>query len=375
MTFTRHTPYFSRQSALGAEFVDRVGFAAAYHYGSIEEEHRATREAVGIFDVYYQVMVAVIGPDAAAFLDGLCVNDIAGMAVGGVRYTSLCNADGGMIDDLTVFRFSETEYRLAPTPTRVGPVLAWLEQNRADRAVAIVNLGYRDAYLSVQGPQSRALLQSLTDADLANDSLRYFQFTQGAVANIPGAVISRTGYSGELGFELFYPSEYAGHLWDTVVAAGKAHGLRPCGLGALVTLRMEKKYPLYGLDISGASTPIEADLGWTFRASKGDFIGRGRIAEQAKSGAERRLVLLAADDLAPAFAIGDAIEADGRKVGAVTSAAKGHTVRKSLAMGYVETGFDVDGLSLAIVSASGERVPVTLHRKPVYDPAGERARS
>ncbi|MFC3074263.1 glycine cleavage system aminomethyltransferase GcvT [Shinella pollutisoli] len=375
MTFTRNTPYHSRQAALGAEFVDRVGFAAAYHYGSIAEEHKATREAVGIFDVYYQVMIAVIGPDAAAFLDGLSVNDIAGMAVGGVRYTSICNADGGMIDDLTVFRFSETEYRLAPTPTRVGPVLAWLERNRGTNPVAIVNLGYRDAYLSVQGPQSRALLQSLTDADLGNDSLRYFQFTQGAVAGIPGAVISRTGYSGELGFELFYPSEYAGHLWDTVVAAGKAHGLRPCGLGALVTLRMEKKYPLYGLDISEASTPIEADLGWTFRAAKGDFIGRERIAEQAQNGTERRLVLLSADDLAPTFAIGDAIEAEGRKVGAVTSAAKGHTVGKSLAMGYVETGFDTDGLSLVIASAGGERVPVTLHRKPVYDPAGERARS
>lgn len=374
MTAMRQTPYFAKQQALGAELVDRIGFSAAYHYGSIREEHLAVRSGVGIFDVYYQVMVAVLGPDAGRLLDRLCVNDISGMKPGSVRYTSLCNPAGGMIDDLTLFCFSERDYRLAPTPSRVPTVLQWLDGHRDGCDVSIVNLGYRDAYLSIQGPRSRELISNLTDVDIGGDALGYFRFTSGAVAGVPDTVISRTGYSGELGYELFYPSEYASHMWDSLMEAGKPFDIRPCGLGALVTLRMEKKYPLYGLDISEDTTPVEADLGWTLRPGKGDFIGKPVLQEQKEKGTTRVLVLLAADDTSTAFAIGDTIVSDNRTVGAVTSAATGHSVGKSLAMGYVEAQSAADQTALEIVSKDGAHTAVRVHRKPIYDPEGSRVR-
>ncbi|MCO5145396.1 MAG: glycine cleavage system aminomethyltransferase GcvT [Aquamicrobium sp.] len=374
MPSMRQSPYFSRQQALGAEFVDRIGFSAPYHYGSIREEHLATRSGVGIFDVYYQVMIAIIGQDAVRFLDRLCVNDILSMKPGDIRYSSICNAAGGMIDDLTVFCFSERDYRLAPTPARVTAVLAWLHQQRETDDVSIVNLGYRDAYLSIQGPKSHEVVSSLTDTDVDGEALGYFRFTSGVFAGVPDTIISRTGYSGERGYEIFYPSEYACHIWDSVLEAGAKFDIRPCGLGALATLRMEKRYPLYGLDINETTTPIEAGLGWTLRKSKGDFIGKPVLQEQKENGTERLLVLLAAEDTKPSFAIGDSIVSEGRKIGAVTSAATGHLVGRSLAMGYVETPFATDQRELEIVSIDATRTGVRVWLKPIYDPQGSKAR-
>jgi aminomethyltransferase len=374
MTFLRQTPYFSRQQALGATFVDRAGFAAAADYGSVRDEHFATRDAVGIFDVYYQVMIAITGAGARAWLDHLCVNDIARLAPGDVAYSAICTEDGGSIDDLTVFCFSETEFRLAPSPSRVAQVVAWLDARNGDGTITVTNLGYRDAYLSIQGPNARKLLQKLTDTDISNEGLKYFGFVTGRVADVPGVTISRTGYSGELGFELFYPSEYASHAWDRVMEAGADLGVRACGLAALVTLRTEKKFLLYGLDIDEKRNPIEAGLGWTLRKSKGDFIGRAALTRLKAQGTPEKLVLLAAKDLIPAFEIGSRI-AIGDKAGVVTSASKGHYVGKSLAMGYVPAELAVEGAEAVIIGKSGEEHQVRLHLAPIYDPEGKRARA
>jgi aminomethyltransferase len=228
--------------------------------------------------------------------------------------------------------------------------------------------------MSVQGPRSRELLSRLTDADLAGANLKYFRFFIAEFAGVPDVMISRTGYSGELGFELFYPSEYAEHVWDRLTEVGADLGVKPCGLASLATLRMEKKFPLYGLDLSTGNTPVEAGLEWTVRLEKPDFIGREVIARQMENGPSRRLMLIEANDLDVTMEIGSDINVGGKKVGAVTSVAKGYTVRKALAQGYVQAEFAQDGLSVVVQRKAGANTAV-LRRDAVYDPDRSRARS
>jgi aminomethyltransferase len=371
MNFTRQTPFHHQQAALGAEFVDRYGFAAAAHYGSVEAEHAATRSAVGVFDVYYQTMIDVQGPDALALLQSVTVNDLSRLAPGSALYTSLCNERGGIVDDLTLFCLGRSHYWLCPTPSRVAKVEAWLNLHRDGREAGVVPLGYRNAYLSVQGPNSRTLLSRLASADLSDAALEYFRFTWDDVAGVPGTMVSRTGYSGELGFELFFPSEYAAHMWERLFEAGQDLGIRPCGLGALVTLRMEKKYPLYGADLTEEISPLEAGLSWTVKLDKGPFVGRQALAEQRRTGVERRLVQFVFADMSADVAPGDRVIWGGGTIGTLTSVAKGFTVGRTLALGYVASAAAVDGTDVAIQAKAG-LVPAVVNNAPLYDPERKR---
>jgi len=374
MELIKRSPYHHKFVELGATFVDRLGFAAPLSFTSVEEEHRATREAVGAFDVYYQVAVEVAGRDAAAFLQRVVVADAEGLAVRRALYTSLCNEAGGMIDDLTCFRLSPERYWLFPTPSRVGAVLAALAAAQQGLSVTVTNLGYRNAYLSIQGPSSRKLLASLTDADLSTAALPYYSFTEATVAGVPETLLSRTGYSGELGYELFYPVEYAEHLWDRVFAAGRPLGIRPCGLGALRTLRLEKKYLLFGLDATDTTTPLEAGLGWTIKFDKEHFSGKEALERERAGGAYPRIVLIVFDTLDFVPPIGASILVAGTEVGKVTSADRGHSVGKALALGYVAGAHARDGQDVTVVAPDGSRAG-TIHLRAIYDPDGVRVRS
>lgn len=373
MAMIRHSPYHHRHVAAGAEMVDRLGFAAPFRFSSVEAEHKATREAAGLFDVYYQVPVEVAGRDASNLLQWACVNDIERLSVGQGLYTSLCNERGGIIDDLTCFRVGERRYWLMPTPARVAAVVGWLDKAAAERNAVVTNLGNGVAYMSVQGPRSRDILQRLTRADLAPQSLGYYRFTRGELAQVPDAMISRTGYSGELGFELFYPSEFAEHVYDSVMTAGKPLGLVPCGLGALRTLRMEKKYPLYGLDLTDDTTPIEAGIGWTIRFGKGAFSGRAALERQHREGPSRKLVVLRFKDLAPDVAIGDPVGVTGSEaVGRVTSVEKGYTVGAALAMTYLPSAHAVDGAAVMVRTKAGASAAARVMLQAPYDPERKR---
>ena len=274
----KHTPYFHQFAALGAEMVDRIGFDSAFKFTSVENEHRATRTRAGLYDVYYQVLVDIKGADAEKLLQRVLVNDVSRMTDGKVLYSSLCNEAGGMIDDLTCFRLSSTHFWLCPTPSRVDRVTAYLTEQAGSLHAGVTNLGAGQAFLSVQGPLARDILAPHADIDISSAALPYYSFARGAVAGVPNAVVSRTGYSGELGFELFYPGEYAHHMYAAMLAAGREFGMEPCGLGALRSVRIEKRYPLYGLDVDETTSPIEAGLGWTVRFDKGAFIGRDALA-------------------------------------------------------------------------------------------------
>ena len=374
MELIKHSPYHHKFVEYGATFVDRLGFAAPMVFTSTAEEHRAVREAVGIFDVYYQVAVEVAGRDAEAFLQQVIVADAAGLAVHRAVYTSLCNENGGMIDDLTCFRLGQERYWLFPTPSRVEAVVAALTAAQPGHAVAVTNLGYKNAYMSIQGPKSRELLEALADADLSTAALPYYSFTMATVADAPGTLLSRTGYSGELGYEIFYPVEYAEHVWDRVFAAGAILGVRPCGLGALRTLRLEKKYVLFGLDANDTTTPLEAGLGWTIRFDKPHFAGKEALVRQKAAGPQRKLVLIEFPTLDFVPASGASIAVDGIEVGKVTSADRGYAVGKALALGYVASGFAQQGQDVTVTDPEGAH-PGRIHLRALYDPDGLRVRA
>lgn len=375
MPARRHTPYYHKFVELGAEMVDRLGFDAAARFTTIEEEHTATREAAGLYDVYYQGPIDVKGPGAAALLQRLLVNDIERIGDGEVLYSSMCNEQGGMLDDMTVYRLGAEHYWIVATPSRAALIEQWVTEHARDRQAYVTNCVSGTAYLSLQGPKSRDILGRLTDADLSTATMPYFSFVRTVVAEAP-ALVSRTGYSGELGYELYYPRDYAEHMWDSLLAAGRDDGLKPCGLGALRSVRMEKRYPLYGLDLTDGNSPYEAGLGWTVRLGKGNFVGRAALQRQKEQGVSRRLVgiELASLDVLPAP--GDAITSEGRDVGRVTSADRGFYLGKSLAMGYVETSIAEPGARVTITSsASGEDDGGTVHTRAFYDPEMSRARA
>ncbi len=372
----RHTPYYHKLIALGAEIVDRIGFDAAFKYTSVEAEHMATRQCAGLYDVYYQVIVDIKGRDAEKLLQKTLVNDAARLADGKALYSSVCDAGGGMIDDLTCYRLSRTHYWLCPTPSRVETIAAWMTEQAADLNACVTNLGPGRAYLSVQGPRSREIVARLTDADLSTAALPYYGFTAATVAEVPDTVVARTGYSGELGYELFYPGEYAEHMWDAVLAAGEDFGLVPCGLGALRSVRIEKRYPLYGLDLDQTTSPIEAGIGWTVRFDKGEFNGRAALMRQRDAGVGRSLVLIEFPDLAFVPAPGDAITVDERPVGKVTSADRGYFLGRSLALGYIVPEMAVAGTRATVTAAAdGAAATGTVSLTAPYDPERTRVRA
>ncbi|MEX1046264.1 MAG: aminomethyltransferase family protein [Actinomycetota bacterium] len=372
----KHTPYHQKFVELGAEIGDRIGFDAAVVFTSVEEEHLATRNAVGIYDVYYQGPIDIKGPDAEKLLDRILVRDVPRRLIDGrVLYSSVCNEAGGMIDDLTAYRLSSEHFWLIPTPSRVEAIEAHLRAEAQSLRAYVTNCVSGTAYLSVQGPRSRELLAGLApDADLSTAALPYYNFIETTVAEAP-TLLSRTGYSGELGYELYYPRDYASHMWEAVHAAGAGLAAKPAGLGALRSTRMEKKYPLYLLDVSEETTPLEAALGWAVDIDGADFIGRDALAKQRDDGVTRILAGIEFPDTTFLPAAGDLISADGREVGKVTSSDTGWFLGKNLAMGYVDAGTP-QGSEVTVVSAeTGESAAGVLSDRAFYDPDRERVRA
>lgn len=372
----KHTPYFHRFQALGATFKDRCGFATVDFFSSVAAEHRATRESVGMFDVFNEVCVEVKGRDAERLLARLMTADVRRMPKGGVLYSLLCNEQGGIVDELLCFKFDSDRFWLTPTPSQVDAVAAYVEGHARALSVAVTNLGYANAYLSVQGPASRQLLSGLTDENLSNEALPFCRFTQGRLANVPKAMIARSGYSGELGYELFFPVEYAEHVWDAVAQAGVSFGVLPCGMKTMRSLRIEKRFVLYGLDISTNHDPISAGLQHAVRFDDRDFIGHRVLRSLADGGTPTRLCLLNLGGEHPA-ATGDVVLSGGETVGRVTSADYGHTVGATLCLAYLPRALAVEGteVRVAVKAAGGQMVSSRVLIRAPYDPDASRVRS
>lgn len=350
---------------------DRIGFDAAVVFTSTETEHIATRTGVGLYDVYYQGPIDIKGPDAQALVDHVLARDVPRRLArdGQVLYSSVCNDVGGMIDDLTAYRVGSQHYWLIATPSRADIVAQHITEQARDRRAYITNCISGTAYLSVQGPGSRELLAPLVAAELSNEALPYFGFVETIVADVP-ALVSRTGYSGELGFELYYARDFALHMWDTLVAAGAT----PCGLGALRSVRMEKKYPLYGLDVSETTSPLEAGLGWAVDLEAQGFIGRDALLRQRDAGITRLLAGIELSDLSTVPAAGDVVSGPGGEaLGTLTSTDRGWFLGKALALGYLPAGLPA-GSIVSVATADGVHAEGRTTDRPFYDPDGQRIR-
>jgi aminomethyltransferase len=369
VTMIKHTPFYHKWKQLGAQFQDRGGFATINYLSSIADEHRAVRERVGIFDVGYQIAIEVKGRDAEKVLEYALVNDVRRLRDGRALYSTICQPNGGILDDLTCFRFSADRFWISPSPSRVPAVLKFLQTLVGSNQATVTNLGLGNGYLSVQGPRSRELLASLTDIDLSTSALPFFAFAEGRLGHIPRAVISRTGFSGELGYELFFPVEYAEYVWDAVVEAGRSHELRPCGMKTLRSLRIEKMYLIYGLDLTADTDPLSAGLGWTVRFQDRDFSGRDALQRIAAAGPARRLCLLETTGF-HAISHGEEVRSGKEAVGSVTSADPGHTLGSTYALSYLPIALAEPGQPLEIIAADRNTAPIAarvLTRAP-YDP-------
>lgn len=341
------------------------GFMSAHHYGDVRGEHLNTRKNVGVQDLSTMGKIDVKGPDAAALVDYLIVNDAAGMRVGQARYASVCTPDGGIMDDLTVFRLGEDHFLIVSGSRNRIKIRDWAMKHAEGRRAYVTDITAAIAFPTVQGPKSRALLQGLiTDADLS--ALKRWTFCWGHLGETR-VMISRTGVTGELGFELFVPADEAAGVWNALIAVGGAYGLRPYGVEAMFTLGLEKLYPAHGIDMDESLTPFHVGTDAFIRFEKGDFIGREALLRLRGIGVATAWVgLRLGGDVVEA---GTSVMAEGRQIGHVTYADQGYSVGGVLASAHIERGFAVEG---ALVSVAGARAVVA--RRAFFDPEGVRLR-
>ncbi|WP_019058530.1 glycine cleavage system aminomethyltransferase GcvT [Streptomyces prunicolor] len=362
----RRTALDALHRSLGATMTDFAGWDMPLRYGSERDEHLAVRTKAGLFDLSHMGEITVTGPQAAQLLNYALVGNIGSVGLGRARYTMICRADGGILDDLIVYRLAETEYMVVANASNAQVVLDALVE-RAEGFDALVR-DDRDAYalLAVQGPESPGILKSLTDADL--DGLKYYAGLPGTVAGVP-ALIARTGYTGEDGFELFVSPGDAEKLWLALTEAGASVGLIPCGLSCRDTLRLEAGMPLYGHELSTELTPFDAGLGRVVKFEKdGDFVGRGALeaaAERAASQPPRVLVGLVAEGRRVPRA-GYPVVADGQVIGEVTSGAPSPTLGRPIAMAYVDAAHSAPGTTGVGVDIRGSHEPYEVVALPFY---------
>ncbi|MGW3663314.1 glycine cleavage system aminomethyltransferase GcvT [Streptomyces sp. NPDC005141] len=362
----RHTALDALHRSLGATMTDFAGWDMPLRYASERDEHLAVRTKAGLFDLSHMGEITVTGPQAAALLNHALVGNIATVGVGRARYTMICREDGGILDDLIVYRLAEHEYMVVANASNAQVVLDALTE-RAAGFDAVVR-DDRDAYalIAVQGPESPGILKAVTDADL--DGLKYYAGLPGTVAGVP-ALIARTGYTGEDGFELFVAPADAEKVWQALTDAGTPAGLVPCGLSCRDTLRLEAGMPLYGHELTTALTPFDAGLGRVVKFEKeGDFVGRAAL-EEAASRAEqnppRVLVGLIAEGRRVPRA-GYSVVTDGRVIGEITSGAPSPTLGKPIAMAYVDAAHAAPGTAGVGVDIRGSHEPYEVVALPFY---------
>ena len=290
----KRTPLYAFHVAHGGRMVDFAGWEMPVQYRSILEEHKAVRRAAGLFDVSHMGEVDVRGREALKFLNQLVTNDVAKLFPGRVLYSPMCYANGGVVDDLLVYMRAADDFFLCINAGNIDKDLAWIREQAARFDVTITDRCADYALLAIQGPKAVSILQSLTTAKL--DAIKYYHFSEGAVAGV-NCILSRTGYTGEDGFELYHPVTDAERLAAASLEAGAPHGLELAGLGARDSLRLEAGYPLYGHELSNEISPLTAGLGWTVKLAKsGGFIGRDALAQEQANESVRKVVFFKTGD-------------------------------------------------------------------------------
>jgi aminomethyltransferase len=358
----KKTPLNARHRSLGARMVEFGGWDMPVEYSGIADEHLAVRSRAGLFDVSHMGEIEIAGRDALPAVQHLTTNDASRLSVGQAQYSALTTPAGTFVDDVLTYRLADDHFMLVVNGSNIIKDANWITQQVDGFAdAAVVNTSSRYALLALQGPAALDVLQPLTGVVLPD--LKYYWFTTGEVAGVAGTV-SRTGYTGEDGFEIFVPPAAAERVWDAILQAGRAAGVVPAGLGARDTLRLEAAMRLYGNDMDETTTVLEADLGWIVGWKKESFVGAEALRRQKADGPARKLVGFEMLDRAIGRH-GYDVYVDGRKAGVVTSGTQTPYLKKAIGMAYLPTDRAVPGTTFEI-EVRGRRVPAQVVSMPFY---------
>lgn len=328
----KQTPFFAIHQNAGAKIVPFGGYEMPVQYAGIMEEHRTVRNAVGVFDVSHMGEFFAQGDQAKSFLQKVTINDVSKLTPGKAQYSAMCYEDGGIVDDLLVYMLTENSYMIVVNAANIDKDWEWMKQH-CPPEVKFENKSETTALLAIQGPKSLQTLQKLTSVDLT--VIQYYHFVQGNLCGID-MIISRTGYTGEMGFEIYFDVKHGEKIWNSIFEAGKEFSIAPIGLGARDTLRLEMGYSLYGNDIDQTTNPIEAGLGWITKLTKDDFIAKPVLEKVKKEGLKRKLVgMLLNEKAVPRH--GYPLVVNGIPVGTVTSGTFSPSLQKGIAMGFVDS--------------------------------------
>jgi aminomethyltransferase len=360
----KSTPLHATHVSLGARMVPFAGWNMPVEYSGITAEHMAVRTAAGIFDVSHMGEFEVAGTDALGALQHITSNDVGKLQVGQAQYSALMTAQGTFVDDLLVYKLADRHFLLVVNASNIDKDFAYVQEHIKGFDAVAVDASSRYALIAVQGPKARAIVQTLTAVDLS--AIKYYWFAHGEIAGIRGT-ISRTGYTGEDGVEIFCPPQFAARLWDAIMAAGKDHGLIPAGLGARDTLRLEAAMRLYGNDMDDTTTVVECDLGWIVGWNKPEFLGREVLHRQKAEGTARTIVGFEMIERAIARH-GHAVLRDGQPVGHVSSGTQTPFLKKAIGMAYVPVDMAAEGTEFEI-DVRGRRakarvVPMPFYKRP-----------
>jgi len=338
----KKTAFYSQHLKYGARMVEFAGYEMPIQYTGIRDEHRRVRTTVGVFDVSHMGEIEFWGKQALAMVQKITINDAAAMAIGQVQYSAMCYDDGGIVDDLLVYRMAD-HYLLVVNAANKDKDLQWILSQQI-KDCQIKDMSDEISQLAVQGKNAEQTLQKLTKLNLA--AIKYYWFTEDVLAGVP-MIISRTGYTGEPGFELYFENKYANQVWEKVFAAGEEFKIEPIGLGARDSLRLEKKMCLYGNDIDQTTNPLEAGLGWITKLEKENFIGKDALLKIKEAGVQRKLICFVLNENGfPRH--GYEIYKNGQKIGQVTSGTVSPLLEKGIGLGYVPVNYSQIGTEIEI---------------------------
>ncbi|EHQ27157.1 glycine cleavage system aminomethyltransferase GcvT [Mucilaginibacter paludis] len=346
---------------LGAKMVPFAGYNMPVQYAGINAEHETVRKAVGVFDVSHMGEFILKGDHALDLIQKVTSNDASKLYDGKVQYSCLPNEDGGIVDDLLVYRVDAKTYMLVVNASNIEKDWDWISKYNTF-GVDMKNISDRTSLLAIQGPKAAEALQSLTDLDLA--SMEYYTFSKGKFAGVDNVLVSATGYTGAGGFEVYFDNEYAEEIWKAIFKAGEPFGIKPIGLGARDTLRLEMGFCLYGNDIDDTTSPLEAGLGWVTKFNK-EFTNSAALQAQKQAGVSRRLVGIEMIDRGIPRHDYEITDADGNTIGKVTSGTQSPSLQKPIGMGYVNTEFAKEGTEIYI-KIRDNQIKAKVAKPPFY---------
>ena len=340
----KNTALTEKHISLGAKMVPFAGYNMPVQYEGINVEHATVRNAVGVFDVSHMGEFILKGENALDLIQRVTSNDASKLHDGKIQYSCFPNEEGGIVDDLLVYRMDEKSYMLVVNASNIEKDWNWIQKFNTSN-VEMHNISDKTSLLAVQGPKSADALQSLTDMDLA--SMEYYTFKKGTFAGVDNVLVSATGYTGAGGFEIYFENEHAEKIWDAIFAAGAEYGIKPIGLAARDTLRLEKGFCLYGNDIDDTTSPIEAGLGWITKFSK-PFTNSEALQAQKEAGIQKKLVGFEMIDRGIPRHDYPIVDVEGKIIGKVTSGTQSPTLQKAIGMGYLDKEFTKEGTEIFI---------------------------